>query len=97
MKIPPGYLTKGPAFSICLTWAPPDNENGSRIQLYQVVMRKMVDGVPMEFLQVVYAGPETWCQVQGLNPASFYEFGLFAVSLLGTSAPSPTAIFSTTG
>jgi hypothetical protein len=52
MKIPPGYPTKGQAFSICLTWALPDNGNGSRIQLYQVVMRKIVDGVPMGFLQV---------------------------------------------
>jgi len=63
----------------------------------QVVMRRIVDGVPVEFFQVVYAGPDTWCQVQGLFPASFYEFGLVAVSLLGTSAPSLTAILSTAG
>ena len=53
--------------------------------------------MPVDFFQVVYAGPETWCQVQGLHPASFYEFWLFAVSLLGTSVPGPTAIFSTPG
>ena len=53
--------------------------------------------MPVDSLQVVYAGPETCCQVQGLYPASFYEFGLVAVSVLGTSAPSPTAIFSTAG
>ena len=97
MEFPPGMPSPGPAFALCLTWAPPDSDNGSRIQMYQVVMRRLVDGMPVEFFQVVYAGADTWCQVQGLYPASFYEFGLVAVSLLGTSAPSPTAIFSTAG
>ena len=52
MKIPSDYLTSRRAVSMCLTWRPPDKDNGSRIQLYQVVMREIVDGVPVEFLQV---------------------------------------------
>ena len=97
MEAPPTARSAGPSFSLCLRWAPPSSDNGSRVQLYQVVMRRIQDGVAVEFFQVVYAGPETWCLVQGLFPATFYEFGLVAVSLLGTSAPSPTAIFSTAG
>jgi hypothetical protein len=52
MELPPGYPTPGAAFSMCLTWAPPDSDNGSRIQLYQVVMRRIVDCMPIEFFQV---------------------------------------------
>ena len=86
-----------PSFAMCLRWAPPASDNGSCIQLYQVVMRRIVDGLAVEFFQVVYAGPDMRCQIQGLFPASCYEFGVVAVSLLGTSPPSLTSSFTTAG
>ena len=97
MDFPPGLPSPGPAFAVCLTWARPVSDNGGRMQMFQVVMRRLMNGMPVEPFRVVYAGADIWCQVQGLYPASFYEFGLAAVSLLGEKAIGPTAIFSTSG
>ncbi|EKX44902.1 hypothetical protein GUITHDRAFT_139499 [Guillardia theta CCMP2712] len=89
-----GNLT---AHGMTLTWTPPMKDNGSAVQLYQVAMRRILDGMPMGYFEIVYNGPELVCEVGRLFPACVYEFCVVAISALGTSAPSPSTCISTAG
>ena len=97
MEVPPGTPTPGPAFSLCVRWAAPSEDNGAVVDGYQAMMRRLVDGVPVEYFHPAYAGRDAWCQVSGLCPAAQYEVGIVAVSRLGASMPSTTSILSTSG
>uniref|UniRef100_A0A7S0EGI8 Fibronectin type-III domain-containing protein n=1 Tax=Hanusia phi TaxID=3032 RepID=A0A7S0EGI8_9CRYP len=89
-----GNLT---AHGMTLTWTPPVKDNGSAVQLYQVAMRRIIEGMPMGYFEIVYNGPDLACEVGRLFPASVYEFCVVAISALGTSAPSPPTCITTAG
>jgi len=56
-----------------------------------------MDGMPVGYWEIVYSGPATSCEVNGLFPASLFEFAVMAISALGNGPPCPSACFATGG